>query len=137
MLTSRITKTIEHPDEPGVSFTLRKLSYAHIEEAEDVKREKALSVMKSLDGISLPESTAEQKAEQARLANEPDQKYDRTTVLRRGITAWTYDAELSEQNIADLDESTAAWLFATIITHSLRSVDEGEASGSDSAPITA
>lgn len=137
MLTSRITQTIDHPDEPGVSFTLRRLSYAQVEEAADAKRDKLLGVLKSLDGVTLPESTPEQKAANEQQANNPEQKYDRATVLRHGITAWTYDAPCTPENIADLDESTASWLFAAIIVHSVRSADEGEASASASPAISA
>ena len=144
MLTSRITKTIAHPDEPGVEFTLRKLSYAQIEEAADAKRDKALALMKALGGVELPdpyEGMAPEERERAKVDAQHDaekalNKYDRETVLRHGITAWSYDAPLKE-NIGDLDESTAAWLFAAIIGHSLRSADEGEASGSVSTPTTA
>lgn len=137
MLTSRITQTIDHPDEPGVSFTLRKLSYAQVEAAADAKRDKLLSVMRSLDGVTLPESTSEQRAEQQRQADNPELKYDRATVLRHGITAWTYDAPCTPLNIADLDESTASWLFAAIIVHSVRSAEEGEASASASPGTSA
>ena len=131
MLTSKMTQVIQHPDEPGVSFTLRKLSYSQCEEAEEVKREKALGIMKSLQGIELPQSTPDSMAE----ARNPANKYDRATVLKYGITAWSYDAPCDEANKADLDESTASWLFSAIIVHSVRSAEEGEASASVS-PLT-
>lgn len=137
MLTSKIIDTIEHPDEPGVTFTVRRLSYRMLEEAEDAKRDKALGMMKSLDGITLPDSTPEQQAENERKARSPENKYDRATVLRHGITAWTYGEPCDEANKADLDDKTANWLFAVIIKQSTRSADEGEGSGSYSPATTA
>lgn len=132
MFTSQITKVIDHPDEPGVSFTLRKLSWAHCEEAAQVKLDKLFAMMKSLQGIELPNDPNVEAQ-----AKDPLTKYDRATVLRHGITAWSYDTPLGTDSINDLDESTAAWLFSAIVVHSLRSADEGEASGSDSTAISA
>lgn len=134
MLTSRETREIEHPDEPGIKFTLRKLSYGQVLEAEKIKRDDSFEMLRSLGDIKLPETDPEKVRE---AANNPDAKYDRATVLRHGITAWTYDAPCDDANKSDLDEKTASWLFAAIITHSLRSADQGEASGSNSTPISA
>jgi hypothetical protein len=131
MLTSKITKVIDHPDEPGVTFTLRKMSHHQLSMAADAKRDAALKLMKSFEGVTLPE--VKDDAKQA--ADNPENKYDRETVLRYGVTDWTYDAECNDDNKRDLDEGTAAWLFAAIIVHSTRSADDVKASASDS-PLT-
>jgi len=137
VITSKMTDTIEHPDEPGISFTIRKLSHHQLAMAEDARIESVAKRAKAFSGIDLPEGDDEMKARAKAEAELPENKYDRTTVLRYGITEWTYSDELNEANVRELDESTAKWLFAVIVNFSTRSRDEGEASGSNSMPTTA
>lgn len=124
MLTSKVTTQLTHPSEAGVTFTIRKLSFAAAQEAEDAKRDAAIRMFTAISDIAdkLPSSD-----EAAAAANQPENKYDRMVVLRCGLTAWSYQEELTPDNIADLDEETALWLFGEIIRHSFRSADEGEA----------
>jgi hypothetical protein len=139
MLTSQITKTIEHPDEEGVTFTLRKLSHHHLMMAVDGAGKRAADKLLSLGDSAkfLPKPTQEDLDDDSAASENPEKKYDRETVLRYGVTAWSYEAPCDDENKRDLDEATAAWLFGAIIAHSLRSADEGEASGSDSTATTA
>lgn len=125
MLTSKETTTLKHPHE-DTQFAIRKLSFGMLEEAADAKRDKLLAVMRSLEGITLPTSTPDAEAQ----ADDPAVKYDRATVIWRGLVEWTYDAPLTDYE--QLDEDSAAWLFAEIIKFSMRSAAEGEASGSGS-----
>lgn len=166
MLTNQITKMIDHPDEEGVRFKLRKLSFAALEEAAAAKVEALMVTMRAAEGVTFPdpyagldaETKAERVARDEKQARSPLVKYDRLTVLRRGVTQWSYTAgaedadapctacsgrhaagdaiPLDRAHLSELDEGTAAWLFSAIIGHSIRSVDEGEALGSRSEPIS-
>lgn len=128
MLTHKATKTIERH---GFRYVIRKLSFGMFEEAADVKRDKLLAVMRSLEGITLPTSTPDAEAQ----ADDPAVKYDRATVIWRGLLEWTEDGPITDYE--QLDEDTASWLFGEIIAFSVRSNEEGEASGSVSPATTA
>jgi hypothetical protein len=125
-LSSKLTKQLEHPDEPGATFTIRKLSHHMVMMATDAKRDAALDLMKRLDGVTLPTPALGDTVQ------EPAQTYDRSVVLLHGITAWSYDEPLSATAIDDLDEETAAWLFAEIIAFSLKTPDEVKPSANGS-----
>jgi len=47
---------------------------------------------------------------------DPAAKYDKGTVLGWGIVKWSYDAEVSKENIDALDEKTADWAFREILS---------------------
>ena len=136
MLTSRMTQTLDIPGEPGQTVTIRKLSFGAIDEAKDVFENRMLTKAKAVGGIEMPDLTAEQIAA-AREASTPMSNLDRATVIKHGVIGWTYDAPCIDANKADLDESTAEWLFDQIVAHSLRSADEGEASASGSTATSA
>jgi len=133
-LTSRITQKLTVPNE-SESITIRKLSHAQLSLASDAKRDNALAMMKALDGVALPEGDAAAKSVAVAEAEKPENKYDRTSVLCSGITAWSYGVELNADNIADQDEDWAAWAFGEIIAFSVREAEEVKPSAGDS-PLT-
>lgn len=133
-LTSKITKTLTHPDEPDVTITIRKLSHYQLMMATDDREDRTVDKFKRLgeSAAHLPDkATAEQKAE----LEKPENKYHRLTVLQHGVTAWSYD-DNPKASVEDLDENTASWLFDEIIAFSIRSKDEGKASANGSATST-
>lgn len=133
-LTSKITTTINHPTELGVTFAIRKLSHHQLMMAEDARFEAVATKARALGDIKLPEGDAVKAAAEAA---KPENKWHRLTVLKYGVTAWSYTTEPpSEELLADLDEETAAFLFGEIIAFSLRSADEGKASAGASPPAT-
>lgn len=135
MLTSRVTKQITHPSEAGVEATIRKLSHHQLMMAADARMDSLGTKAAKFAGVTFPEPSPEEKAQQKRDGEKPENKYDRLSVLRSGITSWTYDVPV-EGGVEDLDELTAEWLFGEIIAFSLRSADEVKASASDSPPTT-
>lgn len=137
MLTSSLTKTIEIPNEPGQTITIRKLSHYQLMMAVDAMEDRSLSRFGKIADVAqrLPQSADERDRARAE-AEKPENKYERATVLRAGITAWTYAEPVSETTIDDLDEETAAWAFGEIMALSVRSIDEKKASASVSPPST-
>jgi hypothetical protein len=128
VLTSKITKTLTVPDETG-SITIRKLSHHQLMQAIDAKRDAALAMMRKLEGVTLPQTDGTVDADA------PENKYDRMTVLRHGVTAWSYDIP-PEQGVEDLDEESAIWLFSEIIAFSVRSAADVKASANGSQPTS-
>lgn len=136
MITTKVTRQIEHPHEAGVTFTIRKLSHHQLMMSEDERVNRAIDKAKRL-GESMAHLPDRANADQQERAELPENKYNRSTVLQYGVTAWSYEEPLNEATVLELDEETAAWLFDEVMAFSLRSREEGEASGSNSAPITA
>ncbi len=135
MLTSQLTKTIEIPNEPGVTVTIRKLSHGQMQEAR-VARQAALAPMISaLGDFKLPDNI-EELQEAIAETKTPARQYDRATVLRRGVTAWSYDYPKSDENVDGQDEAWAEFVFDEIMAFSLRSAEEGEASAVGSQSST-
>lgn len=119
-LTNELRKRLDIPHEDGQWVTVRKLSHYQISMAEDARFAAITAKLKALDGIKLPDGDPNATVKAA-------DKYDRLTVLRSGVTEWSYGVPPAE-GVAELDEDTAAWLFGEIIAFSIRSVAEGEAS---------
>ena len=46
----------------------------------------------------------------------PEAKYDRFQILKMGISKWSYEAEVTTNNIESLDEETATWAFKEILS---------------------
>lgn len=129
MLTKDITTTVTHPTEQS-AFTIRKLSHYQVGMARDRRIESLGRTMRALEGIKLPDAApdAEPPAQGSDL--------DRMTVLGAAVVAWPYGVAIDDDNIADLDEPTASWLFDEIIAFSFRPADVVKTSAVDSAPPT-
>ncbi len=136
-LTRHLIRTIEIPHEPGATITIRKLSHHQLMMAQDTMQDRALERFGRVADVAqkLPQ-TADDRDRARELAENPENKYDRRTVLRAGITAWTYAEPPDEATIDDLDEDTAEWAFQEIMAFSVRSAAEGKVSASASPPTS-
>lgn len=132
-LSSKFTKTLDLPHEPGTTITIRKLSHHHLMMAIDGRVDRAVDKAARLGETikHLPDRDPNAPADDD-LAN----KYDLLTVLRFGITGWSYPEPCDDEHKADLDEDTADFLFDEIIGFSVRGAAEGKASASDSPAST-
>lgn len=110
-LVSGITKRVDIPHEPDEWMEFRKLSWRQMELANEIAMEDSLKRVKSLGGDML-----KALRESATQQNQPEgQQYDRAAVLQAGIVRWSYDAEVTNENIDLLDEETAVWAFGEIL----------------------
>jgi hypothetical protein len=134
-LTSKISDEFELPDGTA-RITIRKLSHHQLMMAVDESFKDTAAKMKSLEGITLPASSDEERARQRAEAQQPRNKYNRAKILEYGITAWTYDVALTEDFRADLDEDSALYIFDRVIDLSIRTPDEKKESASISPPIS-
>lgn len=113
-LVSRITKRVEIPHEPGEWMEFRKLSWKQLEEASDVTSDAMFDKMKKMGGdIISALKSLEEKESQPQNSNA---KYDRDTVLQKGIAKWSYSDALNGGTIGLLDEETASWAFDEILS---------------------
>lgn len=113
MLTSKITKTLDVPGEPGEHITIRRLSGKAIEEA---RREFSRSIFTIYSAEMIERMQAKPSdPDEAATEASPLAGYDVATVLRCGITAWSYSKRPTPEQIDDLDEQTREWAATEIL----------------------
>ncbi len=111
-LVTNITKKVDIPHEEGEWMEFRKLSWKQLEHASDVSTDALMERMKKMGGDILKALTNSTKEQE----QDPASKYDRATVLRKGIARWSYEEKVNPDNLDSLDEETAAWAFKEILS---------------------
>jgi len=124
MFASKITKEVEVGDE---RVTVRKLSYAALDRAREVRARDGAVSLRNYGGelvkVFRSEEFAEAKAKQA--ADPRAARYnafDRGTVLVAGIASWTV-GDVTPERIGDLDDESAQLIFEAIVDLSLPPLD--------------
>lgn len=118
VLTSGIVRTLPIPHEPGQSMDLRLLSWTQLEKARAARLRAAVQTAEALGEAllrRLPERNGADSAAEAEADADPLAPYDRLTLLKMGVVRWTYDTPVSEDALADLDETTAEWAARAVI----------------------
>lgn len=110
-LVTQITKRLDIPHEPGEWMEIKKLSWAQLENASNIASEASFTMLKKMGG-DLLSAIRDMDIQQEKNA---EAKYDKGAVLECGIVRWSYDAKVSKETIAQLDEETAAWAFDEIL----------------------
>ncbi len=142
MHTKGITKKLDHPQEEGQWVTIRKVSSGYLDVARETFSRRTSRNIKEMGGLAglgnfkrCPKCSGQlEEGHQCNpldvFAKEEREKgpaavdasmLDRKTMLNAAITSWSADVEVNEENVADLDEFTADWLFREIISY----VNEG------------
>ena len=126
------------PHERDQWMEFKPLTWRRLEAAEAIRSKEAMDVIASVPGDTFAriQESGSDNGRRERRRQEPADQYDKGTVLEGGIVAWSYDAEVNEQNIGLLDAITADWAFRHIISQNVRSQSEGEVSGGDKLPPT-
>ncbi len=127
MLTSRITKEVPIPHEPGEWLRIRRLPGKKLEEAREEKTRQALVRCRAMGGEAIKQlqETSREEATQT-LAADPFAQHDTDTLLRAGIIAWSYEEKPTPQNIEDLDEQTRQWAAREIFALSFVTEDDSK-----------
>lgn len=117
-------QTIELPFDAQHTVTIRKLSAKQIAKARDVSRLASMALLKEMGGDMQGQLAALGDAETTAALVEaakadPLNTVDTTTVLRFGVTAWTYDATVCEETIEDLTEEAAEFIARAIVALTL------------------
>lgn len=112
-----VTKTIPFPGSEVDTVTIKKLSWRSLEAAEAENQRKGIALAKEIGPGGLLAELNGQGGEQAvrdKVASNPMLKYDRSTLLEKGIVGWTISQKPTPEEIAELDEDTAKWLATEI-----------------------
>ena len=130
MFVALVKKLVTVTDDDGseVSVTIRKLGWRALGEAIEAQSNTAmakatgqnLEAMKVLAEINKSDKKQEETPEMRY------RKYDRETVLRKGVERWTAAVPIAE-GIEDLDEPTAELLHRAILDLSLGPSTKAEA----------
>ena len=121
---------LDIPHEAGEWMEILPLSWAHLEVARRLKTEDAIKQASLLDAAML-KNIQSVAADNPSAAASAGDGLDKGTVLEHGITAWSYQIEVSAENVRALDEATAMWAFDAIASRSVLSKDE---QGNGAAP---
>jgi hypothetical protein len=129
-LTSKLTPDrIELEHEPGEWIEIKPVSWMVLRDAKEARVSRAIAPFVSLG----PEGIAALQGQgQSRNGDMPEdehpEEYDRETLLRKSVIAWSYDQPVTEANIDDLDDVTAKVVYKRAVALNTRSKSEGEAS---------
>ena len=108
-ITKGVTRKVSIPHEEGSWLDLAQLSYRQLAEARRAKLDDTLGLLRAMKDLTLPQPDATQQADALNA-------YDIGVLLRHGIAAWSYGAEVTAD---DLDERTAQWAAREILAFSL------------------
>jgi len=138
--TSLFTKTIAVSGDPDQTVTIRKLAPEHLERAMKTQQRRVVQDLREMGGLSVLKEFQDlkQSPETApEVVADPLLQFDRVTLLETGITAWTYEQQISRATCADLDEETAEYLAREILRYAKPSLflaaDEAHAEKKDAA----
>ena len=130
-LVSGLIRRVEIPHEPGEWMELRRPSWRELEEASKVKTDEVFQRLRSMGGDLLRElSGVNREQVMAEAQRDPLQLYDMATVLRAGIAAWSYEAEVTPEALDSLDVLTAEWAAREILAPALPPSEEARKKGS-------
>ena len=111
-----ITRRADVPHEPGQWLELRMLSWLDLDHARTARIKEIAERAKVLSGINF----AALAVPQPQPVEDPLLNFDVQTLLRRGVSAWSYGDKVTTD---DLDERTAQWAAREILALTLP--DEG------------
>lgn len=115
MLTSNITRRLDVPGEDGAWVQIRKLPWRKLREASDAQKEQAYAHVKALGKEGMDAVSQVTPDQIAALKRDPSNQYDTGTLLRAGVTAWSYSEKPTPDEIDDLDAATSSWLVGAIL----------------------
>lgn len=121
VFTSRVTKSIEIPQDPGQSVTIRKLAPKHLRAAREARQaadfeetKRQIAITQALGDEILKAVTETKSAREesgAARTVDPLVAYDVTALCVSAIKAWSYaDVKPTPETIADLDEPTQEFI---------------------------
>ncbi len=128
MLTRSRTETVAHPHESGVTFEFKMLSWKELEQARQASVQASFKTMSEMGSGILASIRDVEPRDDGDADDDTEPDFDRGVLLHLGIVDWSYDEDLTEENINDLDDPTAEWAEGEILRLSRRTDSEGEVS---------
>lgn len=141
-ITTNQKKRVPIPHEEGEWIEIRRLGWKALADNADAATDATLRRMKEMgadllaglrggvaqQGQDVPKAIAE-------AFDDPLKDYDQGLLLREGIVSWSYDAEVTPDNVDALDERTARWCAEEIVAYTTGRRTEEE-QGEGSSPST-
>jgi hypothetical protein len=122
IFASRFQKTIPVPFDDGHEVTIQKLTGRHLELARQAQQVASFDFVRQIGGAAACDRELAAVGSREKVADEvaavradPRRRYDRTTILLKGVKAWTYDVPVSVETIEDLSDEAASWLADEIL----------------------
>jgi hypothetical protein len=126
IFASYVTRTVELPFDEPHTVTIQKLSGKALAAARQARVAASMDLVKTMGGAAFGRELAQLTTandglaaaiEQETTANQTDpvRLYDRSTVLAKGVKAWTYSEAIAPDRLDDLDEQAADFLFRAIL----------------------
>jgi hypothetical protein len=130
IFASYVTRIVPLPFDEPQTVTIQKLSGKALEAARQARIADSMEFVRSLGGAAFGRELAAATAGREGAAEvtaggdvDPLRKYDRATVLAKGVKAWTYDEALTPDRLDDLDEQAADFLAREILALTLPNGD--------------
>lgn len=125
-IVKNLVRKLVIPHEDDQWMRLRQLSWKELEENRDKKIDQFLARAKDMaTAMDLIQDSDKEETK------DPLAEFDLGLLLVNGIVEWSYDDELTKENVEQLDEVTAKWAAKEII-----GVPTDEELGKDSSPST-
>jgi len=141
-ITTNQKQRMPIPHEEGEWIEIRRLGWKALADNADAATNATLQRMKEMgaDLLSGLRSGAAQASQDvpgviAEAFADPLKDYDQGSLLRAGIVSWSYEAEVTPDNIDALDERTARWCAEAIVAYTKGDRTEEER-GEGSSPST-
>lgn len=114
-LRSGVASRHQIPHEPGEWMDLRQLGWAELDEARRAKQSDSFKNIREMGDAFTTIQRAQKEIGGDGGPTDPMQQYDLGTVLKLGITAWSYPDDVSPVTIRLLDPQTAEWAARAIV----------------------
>lgn len=115
MFADAFTKDVPVPNDPSQTVTIRRLSWAELQEAGAANTKKAMQYVRDVGDSAIREIAQQAKqGANAEIARDPFNAYDMATLLRYGIKSWSYQRPVTPENVALIDDVAAPYLARQI-----------------------
>lgn len=121
-----LTTRVDIPNEDGAHATIKKLNWKQLERAREVRSDKGAANMRSMGGdivkafreiATVPTPATKTEGQAAPAKRDRSNTYDVETVLRDGVVSLSYFEKFKADDVLDLDEQTARFLFDSILNY--------------------
>jgi hypothetical protein len=128
IFASYVTRTVAIPFDEPHTVTIQKLTAKSLAAARQATVAASMELVKAIGGQAIGRELADlgsaavaDQVEQVQA--DPLRRYDRSTVLAKGITSWTYSEPLTPERLDDLTDEAADFLARAILTLTLPNGD--------------
>ena len=120
LVRNLVSDKIDIPGEPEQWMQFRRLNSRRIAECSDKKQMDSMQRMKQLgkEGLELIRDAAAGRDKSVVSTSDPIDSYDRDLLLKAGIAAWSYDADVKTELASEddgLDAKTSEWAAREIL----------------------